>query len=140
MAEEEKFIKFETYSDAPYTRSNSVILSQLIDEIDKLIKGGCPRELIYKSLISEPYNLDLTYKSFSTLLSRVRAKKNKNPPSSEGGVYQNQRPVVATPQNSGGAELPKGAKIFKKMNSDAPKFEQNPNPSLDELLKGNNNG
>lgn len=84
MAEEEKLIKFETYSDAPYTRSNSVILSQLIDEIDKLIKGGCPRELIYKSLISEPYNLDLTYKSFSTLLSRV-GKENKNPSSSEGG-------------------------------------------------------
>lgn len=140
MAGEEKLIKFESYKDTPYTRSNSVILGELVDEITQLIKGGCSRELIHKSLTSEPYNLELTFNSFCTLVSRARLKKRKNPLSSDGGEYQNQRPVVAAPQNAGGAGLPKGAKIFKKMNSDAPKFEQNPNPSLEELLKGNNNG
>ena len=132
MADEEKLIKFETYSDAPYTRSNSVIISQLIDEINKLIKGGCTRELIYKSLISEPYNLDLTFKSFSTLISRARAKKNKNPSSSERGSVKDQQ----SSDSSGDSALPKGTKIFKKFN-DAPRYEQNPNPSLDDLLKGN---
>ncbi|EPC0068397.1 hypothetical protein ACRWP7_003305 [Escherichia coli] len=132
MAEEEKLIKFETYSDAPYTRSNSVIISQLIDEINQLIKRGCPRELIYKSLTSEPYNLALTYKSFSTLISRARVKKRKNPSTSEGGAMK----VQQASNSSGDTALPKGAKIFRKLN-DAPKFEQNPNPSLDDLLKGN---
>lgn len=132
MAEEEKLIKFETYSDAPYTRSNSAIISQLIDEINQLIKGGCARELIYKSLISEPYNLELTYKSFSTIISRVRVKKKKNPSSKDGGLVKEQHPSNSSVESA----LPKGTKIFKKLN-DAPKFEQNPNPSLDDLLKGN---
>ncbi|MDA6494968.1 hypothetical protein OSL15_24885, partial [Escherichia coli] len=80
---------------------------------------------------------DMTKGSFINALHRIRSDLKKTPQnqlSSNGGIYQNQRQVVTTPQNSGGAELPKGAKIFKKMNSDAPKFEQNPNPSLDELL------
>ncbi|ECJ8477560.1 TPA: hypothetical protein ACISYD_004172 [Salmonella enterica subsp. enterica serovar Saintpaul] len=140
MTTSKGLLTFKSFSDTPFARSNSVIISQLIDEIDELIHKGCSRELIYKSLTSEPYNLVVTYQSFVTLLSRARAKKRKNPLSSDGGEYQNPRPVVTTPQNSGGAELPKGVKLFKKMNSDAPKFEQNPNPSLDELLKGNNNG
>ncbi|EOG1717654.1 hypothetical protein ACK3OH_004542 [Salmonella enterica] len=132
MAEEEKLITFETYKDAPYARSNSVIISELLDEINKLIKGGCPRELIYKSLTSAPYNLELTFFSFSTLISRARLKKKKNPSSSEGGSVKGQQPS----NNSGESALPKGAKIFKKFN-DAPRYEQNPNPSLDDLLKGN---
>lgn len=133
MADEEKLIKFESYKDTPYARSNSVILGELVDEITKLIKGGCSRELIHKSLTSEPYNLELTFNSFCTLVSRARAKKNKNPSSSEGGSVKDQQ----SSNSSGDSSLPKGTKIFKKLN-DAPKFEQNPNPSLDDLLKGNN--
>ncbi len=132
MADEEKLIKFESYKDTPYPRSNSVIIGELLDEITKLIKGGCSRELIHKSLTSKPYNLELTFNSFCTLVSRARAKKNKNPSSSEGVAVKDQQSL----DSSGDSALPKGTKIFKKFN-DAPRYEQNPNPSLDDLLKGN---
>ncbi|EBK1113862.1 hypothetical protein D3293_23910 [Salmonella enterica] len=132
MADEEKLIKFESYKDTPYPRSNSVILGELLDEITKLIKGGCSRELIHKSLTSEPYNLELTFHSFCTLVSRARLKRTKNPSSSEGEAMKDQQ----SSNSSGDSALPKGTKIFKKF-KDAPKYEQNPNPSLDDLLKGN---
>ncbi|HAH4691379.1 TPA: hypothetical protein N2P55_003584 [Escherichia coli] len=134
MADEEKLIKFESYKDTPYTRSNSVILGELVDEITKLIKGGCSRELIHKSLTSEPYNLELTFNSFCTLVSRARLKKTKNPSSSDKGVMGKVEPEAKSAESS----LPKGAQVFKKLNSDAPRFVQNPTPNLDDLLKGNN--
>lgn len=77
MTTSKGLLTFKSFSDTPFARSNSVIISQLIDEIDELIHKGCSRELIYKSLTSEPYNLVVTYQSFVTLLSRARAKKRK---------------------------------------------------------------
>ncbi|EAS7891431.1 hypothetical protein GHL40_005177 [Escherichia coli] len=139
----EKRITFKSFEHTSYRRKNIAILRSIYPEIQSYIASGCTWEDIYEALKAEPYNLDMTLGSLHNAIYRIRSdlkKKPQNQLSSAGGVYQNQRPVVTAPQNPGGAELPKGAKIFKKMNSDAPKFEQNPNPSLDELLKGNNNG
>ncbi|EHC0855433.1 hypothetical protein DSF67_23345 [Salmonella enterica subsp. enterica] len=139
----EKRITFNSYESTSYKRKNIAILRSIFAEIESYLNSGCTREDVYEALTSPPYNLDMTKGSFINALHRIRSDLKKTPQnqlSSNGGIYQNQRQVVTTPQSSGGAELPKGAKIFKKMNSDAPKFEQNPNPSLDELLKGNNNG
>ncbi|EBU2236231.1 hypothetical protein CTW76_22655 [Salmonella enterica] len=139
----EKRITFNSYEFTSYKRKNIAILRSIFSEIESYLNSGCSRDDVYEALTTPPYSLDMTKGSFMNALHRIRSDLKKNPQnqlSSNGGVYQNQRPEMASPKNSGGAELPKGVKLFKKMNSDAPKFEQNPNPSLDELLKGNNNG
>ncbi|KMK87237.1 hypothetical protein KCQ_05491 [Pectobacterium atrosepticum ICMP 1526] len=108
MAKNEQKLEFKSYSDVPFARSNSVIISQLIDEIDSLIAGGCARELIYERLLENPYNLKITFKSFVTLLSRARNKKNKKRPSSKGAGQHE----TTAPQNKP-QPLPNGSTALK---------------------------
>ncbi|EEM6501797.1 hypothetical protein AAEL29_004449 [Salmonella enterica] len=134
-----KQIKFNSYEPTSYKRKNIAILRSIYDEIESYLDSGCTREDIYEALVSPPYNLEMTKGSFLNAIHRIRADLKKNPKnrlSNNGGANQTLRTNGSPAQTQNNSPLPKGAKVFQKLN-DAPKFEQNPNPTLDDLLKGN---
>ncbi|MCK8335974.1 hypothetical protein LXA54_16930 [Erwinia amylovora] len=136
----ENHITFYSYEPTSFKRKNIAILRSIFAEIESYLDSGCTREDIYQSLISEPYNLDMTKGSFINAIHRIRAELSKNPEnqlSSRRSVNVNPRSEAGTTPNAGNRPLLKGAKIFQTLSQDAKKYERNPNPDLDELLKGN---
>ncbi|EJF2737316.1 hypothetical protein M8E19_004435 [Salmonella enterica] len=134
-----KQITFNSYEPTSYKRKNIAILRSIYDEIESYFDSGCTREDIYEALIAPPYNLEMTKGSFLNAIHRIKTDLKKNPKnrlSKNGGGNQTLHTNGAPTQTQNNSALPRGAKVFQKLN-DAPKFEQNPNPSLDDLLKGN---
>jgi len=137
----EKRITFKSFEQTAYRRKNIAILRSIYPEIQSYIASGCTWEDIYEALKSEPYNLDMTLGSLHNAIYRIRAdlkKKPENRLSSEKGVNVSSKASISPVQNSGGNTLPKGASVFKTLTQDAKKYDRNPNPNLEDLLKGNN--
>lgn len=136
----EKRITFNSYEHTAYKRKNIAILRSIFAEMESYIISGCSWEDIYEALKAQPYNLDMTLGSFHNAIYRIRTDLKKNPEnrlSSGRGASSTPRTDVKTSPNTGSGTLLKGAKIFKTLNQDAKKYDRNPNPDLDELLKGN---
>ncbi|HGA1836247.1 TPA: hypothetical protein ACIRNC_003814 [Escherichia coli] len=134
-----KQITFNSYEPTSYKRKNIAIIRSIYDEIESYLDSGCTWEDIYETLIAPPYNLEMTKGSFLNAIYRIRTDLKKNPKNrlgNNGGANPTLRTNGAPTQTQNNSVLPRGAKVFQKLN-DAPKYEQNPNPSLEELLKGN---
>jgi len=136
----EKQITFKSYEHTAYKRKNIAILRSIFSEIESYILSGCTWEDIFETLKAEPYNLDMTLGSFHNAIYRIRSdlkKTSENRLSSVKAGSLTPRSDVSSKANAGGGTLLKGTKIFKTLNEDAKRFKRNPNPDLDELLKGN---
>lgn len=137
----EKPITFNSYEPTSYKRKNIAILRSIFSEIESYLDSGCTRDDVYEALVSSPYNLVMTKGSFINAIHRIRTELKKKPEnrlSSERGVNVSSQSTLSPVQNSGSNALPKGASVFKTLTQDAKKYERNPNPNLEDLLKGNN--